>query len=167
MIILEGMDNSGKSTLGKLIGLPIVNPGGKPKDEAQENLMMSEQLMLALLGSDVVQDRVTCISQQVYRGRVGDARYGGFAERMLCGYKVFLIYCRPPTDVIMDFSGHVIKDYEDPADVDRVMRSAHHLITSYDKLMSKLPHIRYDYTNCRTEQFVAWLRDSQTNWRAR
>ena len=77
MIILEGMDGSGKSTLAKILqdtfNIPGIHPGAPPKDPRVEQQMM--RIQGAEAGNSIIYDRVTCISQQVYRKRMFDEWY--------------------------------------------------------------------------------------------
>lgn len=144
MIIIEGMDNSGKSTLANAFGLEIVHPGPAPKTKDQERVFLREQAENARL--PIVMDRVTCISQQIYQKKLFDNEYMEYLSSMLETPHCVLIYCRPPDEIILDHSTHVAKDYDTPEQLEYLKQNGKQFIGSYDKLMYKLTHIRYNYT---------------------
>ena len=143
MIIIEGMDNSGKSTLAKAFGLEIVHPGPAPKTKSQEQVFLREQAENARL--PIVMDRVTSISQQVYQKKLFDKEYMEYLKAMLDTPHCVLIYCRPPDDIILNSSTHVAKEYDTPAHLEYLKQNGKQFIGSYDKLMYKVEHIQYNY----------------------
>lgn len=143
-IILEGFDNCGKSTLATKLGFEIVHPGPAPKSWAEEEACMEEQLMNARL--PVVYDRVTCISSQVYRNRVGDRVYLDYLNQMLMTPQCILIYCRPPDDVILNFDNHNVKAHDTLDHLKRIKDGAKHFLKSYDNVVRNVPHLVYNYT---------------------
>lgn len=144
MIILEGFDNSGKSTLAKRFGLEVIHPGPAPKTKSEElGCLMSQH---SYSSKPIVHDRVTCISSQVYQGKVGDVRYMAWLKAMLSTPHCLLIYCRPPMETIIDMRQHEAKKYDTPEHLDKIARGASHFVEQYDALMSLVPHYRYDWT---------------------
>lgn len=144
MIILEGMDNSGKSTLAAKFGFEVLHPGPAPKSWAEEQTCLEEQLEKARL--PIVQDRVTCISSQVYKNRVGDRTYVEYMNQMLMTPHCILVYCRPPDSVVLNFDTHNIKAHDTPEHLKKVKDNAKRYLESYDRLMYNLPHLVYNYT---------------------
>ena len=71
--------------------------------------------------------------------------YMEYANEMLNTPHCVLIYCRPPTEIILNASTHEVKSYDTPEHLAYVEQNKNLFIESYDKLMYKLPHIRYNY----------------------
>lgn len=160
LVIVEGPDNAGKSTLAKTLserlGFVTVHPGGKPYDYREAQLCCVVQDSRFRLAADatqqsIIHDRITCISDYAYNDRYRFL-YMNFRNK-LCdkireGLPIVLIYCRPPFEIIQDFGrqGDGIKPHKDAAAVKFARQNIQIITERYDKLMSKLPHIRYDYT---------------------
>lgn len=151
MIIIEGMDNSGKSTLATKLGLEVIHPGPAPSTYEIEQGFLESQLRDARL--PIVMDRVTCISQQVYQNKLFDQRYMDFLNRMLATPHCIVIYCRPPDKVILNLDTQEIKEYDTVESMAKLKANASNYIKSYDKLMSKIPHLLYNYT-CTNDSLI-------------
>lgn len=144
-IIIEGFDNSGKSTLAHQLGLPILHPGPRPKNADEEAMCLQTQLASA--GQPVIMDRVTAISQPAYaQARPFQKKYKGHAMRLLNTPHCVLIYCRPPMALILDFSTHEAKEYDSEISIMRLRRDARRVVANYDSIMASIPCFRYDYT---------------------
>lgn len=141
-IILEGFDNSGKSTLASLISWPTSHPGPRPKDEVHESKCLAEQRLI--VSTNVVMDRVTAISQMAYTGDMTQIRKN-YAMEM--AKNSLLIYCRPPIEKITDFSNHEVKSYDDEKWIRYIQDNCVVIVERYDSIMSLLPHIVYDWTD--------------------
>lgn len=145
-IILEGFDNSGKSTLAKHFGLEIVHPGPAPKTEAEEVGCLLAQEGLA--NKTLVMDRVTCLSSQAYnRNKYFEPQLKSALQRMIVIPHCVIIYCRPNLNTILDFSKHEVKSYDDPVKIAWLQANVVPIVARYDTLMSTIPHLRYDWTN--------------------
>lgn len=142
-VILEGFDNSGKSTLAKKFGLEIVHPGPAPKTWGEEQTCLETQLRAARL--PIVMDRVTCISSQVYKGPLFDKKYMEYLDQMVYTRHCVIIYCRPSIDVIMNMSNHDVKQYDTKEHLAKIQKNARHYVELYDKLFKSTPHLFYDY----------------------
>lgn len=142
-IIVEGYDNSGKSTLAASFGLDVAHPGPRPKSFAEELKCLEEQLRECRLPT--VMDRVTAISTPAYTGRYED-RYREYLLKMLDTKHCVLIYCRPPIEVIKNFSRHIAKGYDDLKQLEWLERNADLVVGRYDAMMHTVPHMVYDYT---------------------
>lgn len=146
MIVLEGADNSGKSSLAnRFSGIPVYTAGPAPKDEDEENKCLMEQLDRA--STKCVQDRLTCISQQVYGNRLFDSKLGSILVDIIKMSPVIVVYCRPPDRVLMDFSTHSVKSYDTEEHIKKIIDNQHTYIERYDALMSTIPHMLYDWTD--------------------
>lgn len=143
-IILEGFDNSGKSTLAASFGLDVVHPGPRPSSLKEENSCLSIQRRRCR--QPIVMDRITAISTPCYTGNF-DSRYIEAVEAMLYTPQCVMIYCRPPLENIVDFSNHVIKSYDDDNKLTWLKANSHIIVARYDEYMRRFPHMVYDYTN--------------------
>ena len=143
-IIVEGFDNSGKSTLASSFGLPIFHPGPRPKSSLEEYQCLTTQMDRAR--DPVVLDRVTSISTPCYTGQNWSVSHD-WAKRMIGQQSCVVIYCRPPIEKIVDFSRHVAKDYDEAKHVQWLIDNAEGIVANYDLYMAQLPHLKYDYTN--------------------
>lgn len=159
MIVLEGMDNSGKSTLAKKLGFQTIHPGPAPKSFDEETNFMDNQLGLA--SHHLVMDRITCISQQVYQDKLFDKRYIEYLKRMQEVNNFAIIYCRPPDSVILNFKTHQPKKYDTKDSLKKIEDNAIKYLGSYDKLMATINHIVYDYTRHLDEISIPLIRSTQ------
>ena len=157
MIIIEGPDGAGKSTLIK--SLRLTNPDLKLAPRPCTSLggpLVGEDLLQWLrdysLMYGYVYDRHPCISGAVY-----DSVYSRPVERRLQQrlHEAFLealesarvIYCRPPRR-------EIIRAVNESAQMDSVDRKIHRIIDTYDAIMANIiPHERYD-----------WTRDGLPSW---
>lgn len=162
MIVLEGMDNSGKSTLAQLFGLEVVHPGPAPKSTEEELNCLKDQNQLAG-ANNIVHDRVTCISSQVYKNKVSDPRYMSYLRSMYAAPGCVIVYCRPPDNLILDFSNHATKAYDTAEGLQLLADNAGQYLRSYDRLMYNVPHLLYNYSisNNIVEQAKSLLTDRQ------
>lgn len=162
-IILEGFDNSGKSTLAASLGLHVVHPGPRPRNDEETLVCLETQLMMCNMS--VVMDRVTAISQPCYAMVPDFDRYRRYIERMVNTPYCIIVYCRPPIEVIKNFSNHVVKDYDDEDKVKWLEANADRIVSNYDELMSKTPHFKYDYTKPNMG-IIDLAKEAQNDWRA-
>lgn len=157
-IILEGMDNSGKSTLAKKFGLEVVHPGPAPRTYQDEQRCLDEQNQSARL--PIVMDRVTCISSQVYKGKVFDNRYMDYLRQMVETPHCIIVYCRPPDRVVLNMDLHEAKPYDTAEHLAKIKVNASSFLRAYDKIMQHVPHMLYDYT-CPDDKIIQQAVDAQ------
>lgn len=159
MIVVEGMDNSGKTTLVRQISsrfnLPIQPSLGPPTPVKALEILSDFMVARGLK----VYDRLVAFSDTVYgppiRGRVvTDPIQWTWIYRVL-RQKPFIIYCRPPEDRILNFG--------DREQMDGVVEKAKALLGSYDALFQSIEDFfgiasfaYYDYTDPSSEQSL-WL----------
>ena len=143
-IIVEGFDNSGKSTLARSLGFEVLHPGPRPKSLGEEYDCFVKQLDQAR--KPVVMDRVTCISTPCYTSKDWQ-NYAHWVRRMTEMPHCVIIYCRPPIEAIKDFSRHICKGYDEAKHVQWLIDNAERVVDNYDLYMSQVPHMKYDYTD--------------------
>lgn len=159
MIVLEGMDGTGKSTFAKRLALPVVHPGAPPKTREQEERFFGEQFLKA--NQPLIYDRITCISQQVYQDKLFDPWYWRPLWKMISQSHCLIVYCRPPDEVVLDFSNHTVEAHDDPKQMEYVRQNGKRLLAAYDTLMATVPHATYDFTKGDDPEFVVRLLKSQ------
>jgi len=147
MIIVEGMDNTGKTTLIKnLVSEFKLDVRGSPS-----HLVGTPQLMLWVedeieikYDKPPIYDRWPLISEEVYgpmlRGSSdAEGRFIGWAARMCA----LIIYCKPPIEKILNFGTR--------AQMEGVITHGKLLVKEYDKVMKRYAQqgwgvVMYDYT---------------------
>lgn len=154
MFIVEGPDNSGKSTLvdfiARMLDIPKMHSGGPGKDTYE---FFSRCRRLINYPDHVVFDRFPVISEHVYAPILrGVDTFGGnnpIWRHELLKRMPIIIYCRPPLDVLLDLDNHPVKvEHEDAEHVESVKRNALRLAQRYDEvIIQDYPNaIYYDYT---------------------
>lgn len=148
-VIFEGADASGKSTLARKLsrdsGRDLFLAGGKPKDDKQMWEMIGEQKLALDVGKLV--DRVSCISQQVYReGLFMRDDLVAETKRFLNDGHV-LVYCRPPDHIMLDPKNHEWKSYDTEEWKQTVLSNQQTYMDRYDYMMARLPCVIYDWTS--------------------
>lgn len=147
-IIVEGPDNSGKTTLCNLLEsklhMPVFHAGGPVNTNDLALKLCKEQTQF--LHHNVILDRITPISRQIYQNRFGDPDLIDHLKRMMAIPSCILIYCRPPNERLMDMKNHEIKAHDTPEHMAYVLENQHNFIEQYDRLMAGVPHIEYDWT---------------------
>lgn len=149
MIILEGFDNSGKSTLGKELSERLNLPyRHNEKPESLDKFTQPFFLQLAASWELKIQDRFSPISELVYGSvcrdkSVLDGCHFKYLDMMLRGKHAIVIYCRPSMETIMNFKGR--------EQMDGVVENKIILLKRYDWLMRILEErypknvIKYNY----------------------
>lgn len=152
-VIVTGPDNGGKTTLADILvregGYRYYHSGGPPRSSEEELRFLNEQFNLCLQrDQSYVLDRISGIAQQVYRDRIG--------EELLCAnvrtimaleHRPIIVYCRPPNDRLMAFENFTWRPEETDEEKQNILDNQHKFIDRYDAVMSKLPHVIYDFTD--------------------
>lgn len=160
MIVVEGMDSSGKSTLceqlGKDFQLDVVHSTGT---RSEEQMFARSHWMIRYSPAWHILDRFHVISDQVYGEVIRHhnpfaSRRGEIVVDQFLSSNPLIIYCRPDSAVILDELGK--KDQ-----MEGVIPHAPSLIDKYDELIGKLyrriPNnvIAYNYRDETGYQAVA------------
>jgi adenylate kinase family enzyme len=149
MIIIEGPDNSGKSTLGEYLSKQLGTPlqrSEKP-DPAWTPVQALEHSCRQLRPQSAIRDRAYVISEYVYgpicRGGSALQEYHPQAMFDLYSRPYLIIYCRPRSSTILRNGGR--------EQMDGVLENHQRIIDGYDCLMEELARfsrckiLRYDW----------------------
>jgi hypothetical protein len=172
MIILEGLDNTGKTSLqGRLCqeyGLEGVHSPGPHESETVLSWVI--EAFNKDRGVPVIYDRFPLISEEVY----GNVLRGGnilnasplglqLQERMEKEVRPLIIYCKPPEEVI--------SNWNDREQMDGVVDNYKVLLAAYDTLMmtlrTKYSTVSYNYCHPNDYGRVLDKIDSHLQWWAR
>lgn len=163
MIVIEGPQNSGKTTLANRLSTVFDLPVYFPMKDALSKELIKESCNFVLDNHNkYIFDRVPFISEPIYCL----LRHEGnllLEEKEL--YKKFdalmpvMIYCRPPDNYILDQKKLGIKDYDTPKYIKEVMIKHGVILNLYDKVMNTLPNIRYDYTGDGFDNLVEKIKN--------
>lgn len=156
MIIIEGPDSSGKSTLlNKLCQQFNYKPAPKlyagPPTKL-EHLTLTCELLTTLEGNYIF-DRFPTISELVYGPIIRNKNLWDQDINSWCRYNDLvinhiIIYCRPPRDVLLNMEGHQLKDYDTKEHIQAIQKKQREIINAYDEVISCYGNvIPYDYTN--------------------
>lgn len=154
MIVVEGFDGAGKTFLtdqiASRLGWPSYHTGGPTKD--MEDVMRCLRRTYMRFLENCVQDRCTHISESVYSILTRPLQAAEAMSRLyeLRAAKV-LVYCRPPTHVLMEaVRHHTPKGHDTPEHVACIIQQAQELISVYDAIVESasvhVDVVRYDRT---------------------
>lgn len=145
MIIVEGMDNSGKSTLAARLAYDLQGCVIANKRKPTEFNHFLQQIAIATASDAMmptVLDRISLISEPVY-GRLRGQRFN-INELVPMWYMMnaTIIHCRPPFERILHF--------DEREQMPGVIENARELYEAYDNVMKGVAHyqrvVTYDYT---------------------
>lgn len=166
MIVVEGFDGAGKTTLcgalGEALGWPVHHTGGPTRGPADvAECLLRSRLRFA---ERCVQDRCTHISESVYSmtTRPGQASRALVHLHELTEARV-VVYCRPGDEYLLEsIRYHRAKKHETARHVDDVIENAVGLIGIYDTVMALVenarPVRRYDFSRDSQSEFVKTVR---------
>lgn len=130
-IILEGPDNSGKSTLAKylneFLGFTLIHSGGPSKYPGE---VVERSKRFNEMKGPIIFDRHPCVSQNLYAEALGEGERvpeDVIAEFM--GQKPFIIYCRNEGSL----DGHQMSEHSSPEYFDKVQENLLRLCKDYDE----------------------------------
>ena len=163
MIILEGPDGHGKSTLAEKLqqefDASIWTSGSPPKDTADIVMRAKAVESYAASGERLIIDRCPAISELVYGNVVrGDVQLPHAWRYIfkLVNYEVIFIYCKT-TDPI-----HSPKMGENPKHLAKINFHEEAIIKAYDDIFSDILCLEYDWRTNNIEDLFAWVHNQ---WR--
>ena len=137
-IVLEGFDGSGKSYLSKALsgelGMPIVWPGGPPKDVSDMLLRLHHQLET----TNTIFDRVTSVSEACYREDL-DMTTSQLLKRcrtIMSHRGDIFVYC---TNIV----GEDESGFQDEGHQCMVIRRTGEITHKYSRLFKNFPHLKW------------------------
>lgn len=154
IILLEGFDGSGKSTLTKMLKekLPefgVWHPGAPPKDSKDAIERCYEQQGLFKVASQInlIMDRTTCISDEAYTLGKLDRNYKMFREFIAGADHVVVVYCHTSDLENQEF---LVSEHDNATSIKHAKDNAADILRYYDNLMEDLSSLgaevyQYDY----------------------
>lgn len=129
MVIIEGIDASGKSTLGKILarrlGYTLIESEGPPRYTGEINDRIKRYLSIP----NALFVRHPAISQPIYERLRGDeAMTDPYLIREVYDQCKLFVYCDP---LERGLEGHVVKDGENPDHLAKVQSKYHVLLGMY------------------------------------
>lgn len=172
MIIVEGMDNSGKTTLIKKLAevfgerVQVIKPPGPFRSSGELNGWLDRDIELIQKGKEkfTIYDRYPILSEPIYGPEIRKHSMitGAQVEKALDKLQMadtptLVIYCRPHNDSIHNFG--------EREQMEGVIDNAHAMIKSYDHMMgalaarcnsslNNLTVLPYDWGQIGAEEFV-------------
>lgn len=181
IIIVEGPDGSGKSTLVKnlqnkfiLKSLKTIKHG--PPVDAEDLYERCRDILTEAIHSNMncIIDRFGLIGEQIYgpalRGKdmwveIPQKKQEIFTA--LNALNPFFIYCRPPANIIANLANHEVKEYDTPEHLKGLAENQALIIKSYDNFFANWKAYNFfiwDYTKPenyydlvkRLEEYLKW-----------
>lgn len=143
IIILEGFDEAGKSTLaaklGEKLGWPTIHPGKRPKNVEEAYKMCDNQVGLFSFSNqlNLIMDRVSCISAGCYQ--FGTNAFSTYYKKLAMDDNILLVRCISYPENIVQ------KETDDEQSVQHAIDNQESIIKSYIELFQQFDHVIYDY----------------------
>ncbi len=144
MIIVEGPDGAGKTTLCQKLhaatDLPVIHSGGPPGSAGE----VQERIRELSLFPRAIRDRCVLISEPIYGGVLRGQSFlrEDRAIRLLHSLPFSVVlYCRPPEAVLFDHLDENLnreKSHKPGDHADQVRFSFDQIVWAYDKFMHKI-----------------------------
>lgn len=157
LVVIEGPDGSGKSTLVKalaaMFGWPVHHSGGPPRTKADlERKFTDLEAALSSSASGLVLDRHPAISEPIYRAAAGEVCMMTPAVMLyrLAALKPVVVYCRLTSMTEMWQSiDRSSKPHKPAAHLEQVLRDYQTVVSKYDLTFSDpdlgFPVLRYNW----------------------
>ena len=181
MIIVEGPDSSGKSTLIQKLSsrLPLIHikpiKHGPPVD-AEDLYERAKYILMEATKyqNNTIVDRFGLIGEAIYgpvcRGKDMWAEIPEKRQEIFSAFNTlnpFIIYCRPPANIIANLANHEVKEYDTPEHLKTLKDNQALIIRSYDNYFANWKSYNFfvwDYTRPenyydlvkRLEEYLKW-----------
>lgn len=141
MIIVEGMDNTGKTTLIETLAKHFNLPTVKSYRPFTREDIYALHSWISAAPQTVITDRHPSISDLVYGPTIRGSTPSSLKVAKSCRMNNYLIFCRPST-------GNVFGTLGDRDQMGGVRENQEHLLEAYDQLMKNLePNFLFNYTD--------------------
>lgn len=152
MIVIEGMDGSGKTTLAKRLSKDLNIPrtySVSPPENHKEFLNRCMKSAI-LFNKPIIQDRIPFISEIIYAQIENRDPYLSekTALNILRLNSPLLIYCQST------YIHHVIKNYDIKKRLELIKQNWLKLQSDYDTFMAKLQTIQYNWAAKKLEPLI-------------
>lgn len=160
MILVEGPDNSGKSTLVRQLIkefdlLECSRPHGPPKTPT-ELLSRATSILLKQDDKKYITDRHPLFGEDIYGPILRNRNmwteiqeeYDRLKNMLLTSSTeglTYIIYCRPPDEVVLNLNTHEVKDYDTPQHLKALYHNADKVLKAYDEKIEPLADFTYNY----------------------
>lgn len=161
MILVEGPDNSGKSTLIEQLTarfnlFKCERPHGPPKS-AEELYFRIKDFQNFYKSKMFIMDRNPVIGESIYGPILRNhnmfedldtqdqIEFEAELFSKITTKTIFLIYCRPPLEVITNLETHQVKDYDTEEHLKSLSLNRYKIVQAYDDVMSHWAHYTYNY----------------------
>lgn len=165
MIIVEGPDNSGKSTLIKQLredlGVRLITPIAQGPTRSMKDLYDRTYYIIDQAirnkSDKIIVDRINLISEDIY-GPICRQRnlWDSMAKEKqklwssLNLLNPFIIYCRPSNEVLENMETHQVKVYDTPEHLKSIQEKQGLIVRAYDNYFANWKYynfFRYDYND--------------------
>ena len=169
MIIVEGPDNSGKSTLIKSLikdfNLLLAEKPHGPPQNVNDLIYRSSKLLLKQDQKRYIVDRHPLISEKVYGPALRNKDLWEEKKLTYCSFmdilndsslagSVFIIYCRPPNEVVLNLSTHEVKGYDTAEHLEALKSNLQKVVEGYDNIMSLWADFKYNYKDSNSYELL-------------
>lgn len=161
MIIVEGPDNSGKSTLiQNLLKDYTIELFSTSKGPIHDLNYFERKILETTQNLEfphLIMDRCSLLSEEIYgptlrsKNLIDELEYPSYYRRKLYSSlsqgETFLIYCRPPKPILLDFKNHQVKEHDTQEHLNNIILKAESIIEAYDTIVGPIANFIYDYTS--------------------
>lgn len=163
--VLEGPDNSGKTTLARELAdnVPATTyfmAGDPPRDWNHEQECVKQQRDILAANASILMDRVTCISQMVYNPdeSLRVYRLKGLSEILKMG--AILVFCRPSSERLSRTDEFTWREGETEEHRQKIIQNQMTFVARYDRLMANFPCLMYDFESSSAATLRALMIES-------
>lgn len=153
IILLEGFDGSGKSTLNSMLSefyqnkIKAWHPGAPPKSEDEAIVRCHEQNGLFNVADKInlIMDRTTCISNDAYTLMGSDFDYYHFRHLLSDCQNVLIVYCKTSGLEDQDF---IPSEHDVEGSIEHAKNNATEIMKCYDIIMEEFEdgmYFEYDF----------------------